>query len=347
MPAAELTQYRLLEERVLAAMRIGLNDIEFDVLALAIHAFQLRWNTPYSRFCATRPEPRKWFEIPAVPQSIFKRHRLATFSSEETRTLFRTSGTTGETRGEHHFRDTRLYDTAIVSMWNRLRLPLDAIPVFLVPNPGKAPNSSLSHMAGVLGAQHGHWLIELDGSIDPERLDATMRDVFQSERPVALFGTALAFVHLFERLEGCQFKCRNGSFAVETGGYKGTGRNVSKADLYACFGKVFDIKLSHVLNEYGMTELSSQFYARGMGTPHQGPPWARAVIIDPETGREAGDGEAGIVRIVDLANVGSVIAIETQDIAIRRGAAFELIGRDPAALPRGCSRAADQSLPGA
>jgi hypothetical protein len=347
MPAAELSQYRLLEERVLAAMRDGLDDAGFNALALAIHAFQRHWNTPYSRFCATRPEPRDWQEIPPVPQSVFKRHRLATFPPEVTRTLFRTSGTTGETRGEHHFRDTRLYDAAIVSMWNRLQLPLDAFPVFLVPKPENAPHSSLSHMAGVLGAQHGHWLIEEGGTIDMEGLTAAMRDVSGSERPLALFGTALAFVHLFEQLEGRRFDRRRGSFAVETGGYKGTGRDIPKAALYTRFGEVFDIPPSHVFNEYGMTELSSQFYARGVGTPHQGPPWARAVIIDPETGLEVRGGEAGIVRIVDLANVGSVIAIETQDIAIRRGPAFELIGRDPAALPRGCSRTADESLSGA
>ena len=40
----------------------------------------------------------------------------------------------------------------------------------------------------------------------------------------------------------------------------------------------------------------------------------------------------------------AVLAIETQDLAIRRERGFELHGRDPAALPRGCSRAADEAL---
>jgi len=48
--------------------------------------------------------------------------------------------------------------------------------------------------------------------------------------------------------------------------------------------------------------------------------------------------------IYDAANVGSVVGIRTQDLAIRRGGAFELLGRDPAVLPRGCSRAADEWL---
>ena len=39
-----------------------------------------------------------------------------------------------------------------------------------------------------------------------------------------------------------------------------------------------------------------------------------------------------------------LVGIRTRDLAVKRGEAFELLGRDPAALPRGCSRAADEWL---
>ena len=42
-------------------------------------------------------------------------------------------------------------------------------------------------------------------------------------------------------------------------------------------------------------------------------------------------------RVVYLANVYSVLAIQTEDLAIRRGAGFELIGRAAQAETRGCS----------
>jgi hypothetical protein len=67
-------------------------------------------------------------------------------------------------------------------------------------------------------------------------------------------------------------------------------------------------------------------------------------VIDPETGDECSDGETGVLRVFDLANVGSCCVLQTRDLAIRRDAHFELIGRDPAALPRGCSRSADEIL---
>jgi hypothetical protein len=131
---------------------------------------------------------------------------------------------------------------------------------------------------------------------------------------------------------------------METGGYKGTGHQISKAELYALFERRLGLSPASVLNEYGMTELSSQFYTRGLGKPHMGPPWLRALVIDPETDEEVPLGATGVLRIFDLANIGSVLALQTQDLAIRREQGFELIGRSPAALPRGCSRAADEAL---
>ena len=133
---------------------------------------------------------------------------------------------------------------------------------------------------------------------------------------------------------------------METGGYKGSGREVPKRELYAMFTGHLGIPPDDVINEYGMTELSSQFYTRGLGGMHEGPPWLRAVVIDPETGGEVAVGETGVLRIFDLANLGSVMAVETQDLAVRCERGFELLGRDPAALPRGCSRAADERMRG-
>jgi hypothetical protein len=67
------------------------------------------------------------------------------------------------------------------------------------------------------------------------------------------------------------------------------------------------------------------------------PPWARVQIISPETGREVRDGETGLIRLFDLANVRSVLAIQTEDIGVRRGERFELLGRATQSEPRGCS----------
>jgi hypothetical protein len=131
---------------------------------------------------------------------------------------------------------------------------------------------------------------------------------------------------------------------METGGYKGSGREIPKPELYAMFGEYLELAPDDIINEYSMTELSSQFYARGLGRAHEGAPWVRAIVINPETSSEVKVGETGVLRIFDLANLGSVLAIETRDLAIRREHGFELLGRDPGALPRGCSRVADERV---
>jgi hypothetical protein len=171
-----------------------------------------------------------------------------------------------------------------------------------------------------------------------------------------MLGTALAFLHLFE-LADESLALPEGSWAMETGGYKGTDRHLEKQDLYALFEKKLRLPASSIINEYSMTELSSQFYTRGLGHPHSGPSWTRIRVIDPLTNTDALAGEPGHLVIYDLANLHSVMAIRTQDIAIRHTAplaegnqslegnqSFTLLGRDPSALPRGCSRAADHQL---
>jgi hypothetical protein len=94
-----------------------------------------------------------------------------------------------------------------------------------------------------------------------------------------------------------------------------------------------------------MSELSSQAYdtaihpAAAILQPRvfRFPPWVRVQIISPETGHEVAEGETGLIRIYDLANVFSVAAIQTEDLGIRRADGFELIGRAQRSEPRGCS----------
>ena len=339
--------YDALEAQLLALIDRPAGEIteeEFNAVAMAVWRFQRENNAPYRQFCAHQKTPAEladWRDIPAVPTGAFRHAKLRAFPEGQTCASFRTSGTTGEGYGTHYFRSLRLYETSILRVWQTLALP--ALPqVILTQRPGDAPHSSLCHMMGTLGALGPQtWCLDAGGALDV----AAVRRAAASG-PVLVLGTALAFLHLLEQLGRERIPLSPGSLAMETGGYKGTGRSLSKAELYAQLGASLGLEADAILNEYSMTELSSQWYTRGLGRPHLGPAWARARVIDPETGLEAAEGERGILRLIDLANLGSVLAIQTQDMAVRRGAGFELIGRDPAAIPRGCSRSADELLRG-
>jgi hypothetical protein len=172
---------------------------------------------------------------------------------------------------------------------------------------------------------------------------AALRAAADDHAPVVLLGAAFSFVHLLEGREpGARaLRLPAGSFALETGGYKGRSRALPRAELHAALAEALGLPAGAIRTEYGMCELSSQAYDWFAAEPPAAPrvfrfpPWARAVVVSPETGREVGEGESGLLRVYDLANVRSVLAIQTEDLARRRGGGFEWLGR--AAEARGCS----------
>ncbi len=333
-----MSEYHELHARILGFIEGG-NATSFGELALAIHAFQKAHCPPLRRYCeSVCPAPTDWTEIPPVPTEAFKNPALpiAAFPVEQAAATFRTSGTTGETRGAHHFLDLTLYESSIRDAWRELELP-PLRPLCLAQPPTLTPDSSLNHMFGVLG---GRFLIGSDGALDTAKLRAVLG---RAHEPLLLAGTALAFLHLFDSAPDLP-PPPAGSFALETGGYKGSGRDLTRAELHARFERHLGIPPDRVINEYSMTELSSQFYSTDPGAPHRAPRWLRARVLRPGGDDEVADGETGLLAIYDLANLGSSLAIMTGDLAVRRGRDFELLGRDPEAVPRGCSRAADELL---
>jgi hypothetical protein len=317
----------------------------FESLALSIFNYQRGENPVYARYCEYLGTPKQvdsWERIPAIPQIAFKRSEIRSFPRLETQTEFRTSGTTGEGHGKHHFASLRLYEAAVQRGWDYFRLPRHRW-ILLMQHPDDAPFSSLSRMGTILaGSERERFVISKDGGLELDRLGEQLSNRHEG---VTLFGTALAYLNLFEKVPDLRPHLPPGSMVMETGGFKGSGRHIAKRDLYDGLSLRLGVAVDSIWNEYGMTELSSQFYSRGIGRSHRAPPWVRFQVIDPETNQEAPPGKIGLLRIVDLVNLWSVLAVLTQDLAIAQSdGGFLLLGRDPEALPRGCSRAVDELM---
>ena len=141
---------------------------------------------------------------------------------------------------------------------------------------------------------------------------------------------------------------------METGGFKGRSREVPREELHAQISSLLGIEATHILNQYGMTELGSQFYDSVLADPAGPrrkliPPWVRVRLLDPESEEPVPPGEPGLIQIHDLANTGSIAAIRTADLGRTvRGEpdGFEVLGRIEGAEERGCSIAADDMLGG-
>jgi hypothetical protein len=363
-----------LQQRVLALISRGMAqetaDEEFDKLARDIFAFQYERCAVYRAYCDRRKQTPQsvahWKEIPATPTSAFKDFALTCFPVEQAVAEFHTSGTTREHSGKHFLATLKLYEAAIKPNFKTHllcepeegnRRDARSTMMILTPSPEEAPHSSLSHMMGVVmekfGSGDSAYYVE-GRQLLVEKLVRDLCEVQWAHQPVFLLGTAFAFVHLFDHCvkEKITFEMAEGSRAMETGGFKGRSRELSKTDLYALFETVLGIPATRVVNEYGMTELSTQFYDAtlrgGQRTDSKAvPPWARVLIIEPNTGLEAtGNGQQGLIRVFDLANLWSMMCVQTEDLGIARGSGpgqgeFEVLGRAAGAEVRGCSLSAE------
>ena len=346
-------------------------DIEFSGMAVMLFTLQYKHNAPYRRLCEARgirpSDVNHWSQIPVVPAAAFKELELTGLHPEERTHVFHSSGTT-EQRPSRHFHRADSLALYEASLWPWLKENCglriaDCRLVSLTPPAEQAPHSSLVHMFDFMRRQVGAGAETFIGRVAPDGAwaldgDAALAVMDCSRRreeaesgatsnppphvggygkPLLVLGTAFSFVHLLDELAARNIRVQlpAGSRVLETGGYKGRSRSLPKAELHRLITERLGVPASHIVCEYGMSELSSQAY--DTGGHFKFPPWARARVISPETGREVAEGETGLLQIFDLANVFSVMAIQTEDLAVRRGAGFELIGRAERSEARGCS----------
>jgi hypothetical protein len=336
----------------------------FDTLALDLARFQQRRVPGYARLCAARGvdlrAATRASQAPAVPADAFKLARVFAFDEAEAAFTFRTSGTTVGSRGAHAMRHARSYDAAALA-FGRVMLapdrPRGAPIVVLGPSAEEAPDSSLAHMCGLFaraldGGSPGRAPFVHDGAIDHAALADRLRSVRAAGEAAIVLATSFALVHLLDALgarEGA-LPLPAGSRVMLTGGFKGRSREVSAGELRRDVARLFAIEPRFVVGEYGMTELSSQFWEATIvdSSARHGvyvePPWARVVPVDPVSLEPVPAGDIGIARIEDLANVDSAFAVLTQDRVRRVPGGFELLGRVAGAPARGCSIALDEML---
>lgn len=344
----------------------------FTDLAVRVFARNFEAIPAYATFCTaqglTPDTVDDWTRIPAVPTAAF-REMVLRAEGMRTERVFRTSGTTRgrERRGEHHVADLELYRASLRSTFRSFLLP-DGVRLrflSLMPTSRDLPDSSLAFMISDLidtfGAV-GSKAFATVGGLEYDALTAAARSATDEEQPVLLIGTSAAFIHWLDRLvdDGVRLRLPPGSRLMDTGGHKGRGRNVAPGQLRALYTRTLGLPDHMCINEYGMTELLSQRYDGalrrhiderspiGVARRKEGPGWLRTVAVDPETLAPLPDGSRGILRHVDLANLDSIAAVQTEDFGYVDPAdgsgAVVLEGRARGAPPRGCSLAMDLLL---
>jgi hypothetical protein len=354
-----------LHARVRAFIRAAEGSVvtePFDGLACDLARFQAEAIAGVGRLWTARKtspsEAARAEDLVAVPTSAFKLSRVAAHPEAEDVRVFRTSGTTSGARGEHAFRTLETYDLVALVHGRSMLMPGIArvLPIVLMPPPEEAPESSLGYMCALFSRHFGDGgsFHVRGGAIDAAGVRSRVQTAVDAGLPVLLLTTSFALVHLLDGLGGQRLPLPPGSRVMHTGGFKGRSREVSPAALREQAATALGLDEAAIVSEYGMTELSSQAYDGTLRARTHGgeavsgvqiaPPWMRIVPVDPVSLEPVPDGEGGIARIVDLANVDSAVAVQTEDrIRIVEGG-FEVLGRLPGAPPRGCSLAVEELL---
>lgn len=359
-------------------------DPAFGSLATRVFKFQFENNPNYGKFCLTVGKTpsnvRHWREIPAIPSAGFRELVLTTFPVKKAVRVFKTSGTTGGTvgasatrtsadapRGAHFFDTLTLTKAAIIPPFRHYLLPAtkasaglrpdthDLAYFYLIHSPKDSPNSSLSYMVSVVdevfAGGRGRYYMKGENACH----DALAKDLKICRKSAVILATAFSLKAFLEVLKKRKLAMRlpPGSRIMETGGFKGRVKEVSKKELHGECRRRLGVDPAHCVSEYGMTELSSQFYDttlrdKMLGVERRpfktGPAWTRTLVVDPQTGKMAKKGSVGVLRHFDLANRGSVMAIQTEDLGREVGEGFELTGRAKSADLRGCSLTYEEFL---
>ncbi len=346
-----------LETRLVAWNGEEWPEDRFDDLARRIFALQFQASAPYQKYCVSRgikPEViRSWRAIPPVPTAAFRKveFRAVRTAGE---LLFLTSGTTRglQARGRHVVPFPDLYRASLRNPFrhfvidDRRTLPL---LLSLIPPFSTSGGSSLAWMADdLIDAVGSPGSMSVAGAtgIDWNALEAACRDAELAGLPVCLLGTTVAFARWSKRLDqtGLQLSLPSGSVLMDTGGVKGDP-NLDRTAMLGRLLPSLGLNPDQVRNEFGMTELLSQMYGRGIEAPVlRGPPWLRTLVVDPVSLEPLPDGTDGILCHFDLANLGSVIGVLTEDRGRAGSAGLVWLGRTPGAPPRGCSLATVELL---
>ena len=311
------------------------NNDEFTRAALQVFRHQAQNCAVYGNFIRgmriDTGAVKEVNQIPFMPIEFFKSHTVVS-STDEVQVTFTSSGTTGIITSRHPVTDVSWYEASFRKAFELFYGDVkDYTILALLPSYLEREGSSLIYMAEDLIRQSynpdsGFYLY------NHEDLYHQLKKQQQANKPTVLIGVTFA---LLDFVESYQINFPE-LIVMETGGMKGRRKEMIREELHAILTKGFGVDTIH--SEYGMTELLSQAYSKGDGL-FETPPWMRIITRDTNDPITLiGDGKAGGINIIDLANINSCSFIATQDLGkIYADGSFEVLGRFDNADIRGCN----------
>ena len=332
---------------------------QFNALALETFHFQAQHSEVYRSYLRLIGKDPKEItsvgEIPFLPIELFKSHTVYCGTGFPQRT-FLSSATTGTTPSKHPVADLSIYEESLTRAFRLFfGAPNRYTFLALLPTYLERQDSSLVYMVNNLmqqsGAQENGFYL-----YNHEELYRQLVKLRDAGKRTLLFGVAFALLDFVEHYT-LDFPDLE---VVETGGMKGRGAEITRAELHQKIGE--RLGTQNISSEYSMAELLSQAYTQG-GELFATPPWMAVLIRDfHDPFRLLPHGQKGGINVIDLANRYSCSFVETQDMGISYetdtgsktstrnacvplvGNPFEILGRTPHSELRGCNLLLESAL---
>jgi phenylacetate-coenzyme A ligase PaaK-like adenylate-forming protein len=306
----------------------------FAQLALNIFHFQYEQNPLYRAYTeALNINPgrvKHITQIPFLPISFFKTHTIKT-TEFEPEAIFESSGTTQTVNSRHLVKDVSLYQKSFKVGFEKFYGKINEWCIIgLLPSYLERSNSSLIMMVDDLikesnHLQSGFYLYEY------EKLHEVLIQMEKQKQKTLLIGVTFALLDFAEQFE----MNLEHTVIMETGGMKGRRKEMTRQELHTFLQKRLGITVIH--SEYGMTELLSQAYSKGNGL-FQPVPWMKILVRNEDDPFDVKTEGAGIINVIDLANIYSCPFIATDDVGkVFENGTFEISGRVDNSDIRGCS----------
>ncbi|HEX5000883.1 MAG TPA: acyl transferase [Bacteroidia bacterium] len=303
----------------------------FNAVALSLFDYQKNHVDPYKKFINALGKNGSgishYTQIPCIPVTLFRNH-IVTDGTPVPELVFTSSGTTARSPSKHYVRDPELYNKSILEGFQRMYgNPADYIFLALLPSYLERSGSSLVYMMQLLinesrNSESGFYL-NMTNSL--KQILTTHKN---SEKKIFLIGVTYALLDLAVDFE---FDLSD-AIIIETGGMKGTRKELIRAEVHEVLQNAFHTKAIH--SEYGMTELLSQAWSKGGGL-FSTPPWMRVLIRDVHD--PFATAEKGLIHVIDLANIHSCAFLATQDLGRIADGNFIMSGRSDNSEQRGCN----------
>jgi hypothetical protein len=315
-------------------IRAGLEPSELNAFCLELFHFQAENNPVYHQFIKAigkSTTATDLSEIPFLPISFFKTHKIISGNSQPAEVFF-SSGTTGTEQSQHFVADPSFYlENTVRNFGYFYGHPSEYTFLALLPGYVDRPGSSLIRMVD-------HFITLGSGGFYPDDHAGLLNAIeiaSTGNKKIILWGVTYALLDFAEYIQKNDFNLPQ-VIVMETGGMKGKRKEMIREEVHKTLMASF--KTGFIHSEYGMTELFSQAYSPGEGLFHS-PPVMKILtrnVTDPMDILPAG--RSGAINIIDAANVDSISFIATDDLGkIHDDESFEILGRTDNSDVRGCN----------